>query len=691
MKICQSILRIPAVTLTGENPLPFFRDKNHSKELLDKGLLKSELEGFGYETGFRALPYQMQDRYTRELRETELRTVVLENDCLKATFLADFGGRLWSLYDKRAGKELLFKNPVFRVANLAIRNAWFSGGIEWNLGQLGHTCFTCEPVFFARCVDNDGTEFLRMYEYERQKCLFLQIDFHLPDGAEFLAAHVSIQNKTDRAVPLYFWTNIAVPENRNVRVYSGTKEVIYISPETQQSLNSVHGFAHGEMPYLKTLGGLDASYPQNIPYSSEYFFQNPAELERTWEAAAYDDGSAFWERSTPRLRYRKMFCWGSHRGGDHWKHFLSDGVRGEYLEIQGGLAPTQVHGENLEAGKAVSFTQVFGGCSIDREKASDKWEQACGHLYSCMETILSAKELAGLDKAFAVLEDTAPSELLYSGSGWGALEAARDSAVIPKGMYFPKSTLGERQRPWLTLLEKGALPPLGENEQPTAWMADPRWLALLEASLQNTGGQNGAAYLHAGVMLVENDRWQEGIAALERSLELCPTAIACCCAAKAYQQQNDLKKACDYIEYAVKLGGVGQDTAIAEEYVALYNAAGQWEKAWSFYERLSDAQKAGERLRLNTAETAFALHKWEFLEEQFAANFATIREGESTLIDLWFQKQALTLAEQRGVADYLSLLDEVKATLLPPYNLDFRMTPPKQQGGAEGQNTPKGV
>ena len=41
-------------------------------------------------------------------------------------------------------------NPVFQPGNLAIRNAWFSGGVEWNMGIRGHSVYTCSPVFAAR-------------------------------------------------------------------------------------------------------------------------------------------------------------------------------------------------------------------------------------------------------------------------------------------------------------------------------------------------------------------------------------------------------------------------------------------------------------------------------------------------------------------------------------------------------------
>ena len=118
-------------------------DKCHRR----KAVLDEDDELYlGYGFMQNVFPYRQQNNYNRELVEKEIDIIVLENNYLKASFLPTLGGRLWSLYDKVNNKELLYVNPVLRFGNLALRNAWFSGGVEWNVGAVGRSPFTCSDL-----------------------------------------------------------------------------------------------------------------------------------------------------------------------------------------------------------------------------------------------------------------------------------------------------------------------------------------------------------------------------------------------------------------------------------------------------------------------------------------------------------------------------------------------------------------
>ena len=144
------------------------------------------------------------------------------------------GGRLVSLFYKPENRELLHVNPVFQPANLAIRNAWFSGGIEWNIGQFGHTFTTCAPVFAAAIRGAQGEPGLRLYEFERCKRLFWQIDFTLPPGLPFLVAYTRVINPNPEPTSMYWWTNTAVDERPGVRVLAPARQALYGAFESRR-------------------------------------------------------------------------------------------------------------------------------------------------------------------------------------------------------------------------------------------------------------------------------------------------------------------------------------------------------------------------------------------------------------------------------------------------------------------------
>ena len=135
---------------------------------------------------------------------------ILENRHLRAVVLLDLGGRLWSLEDKVAGRELLYNNDRIQLGNLGLRNAWFPGGVEWNLGTTGHTALTCSPVHAASLELPDGAPGLRIYEWERMRDLVYQVDFRLGPGSRHLAVDITVTNPNADAVPVYWWSNIAV-------------------------------------------------------------------------------------------------------------------------------------------------------------------------------------------------------------------------------------------------------------------------------------------------------------------------------------------------------------------------------------------------------------------------------------------------------------------------------------------------
>ena len=664
-----------------ENPQPFFRGPELSV-LGGPGFPKDKYRNFGRETGFRTLPYTMQDRYVRKLEDMEFPSVVMENDFLRAELIPALGGRLWSLFDKAQNRDILYRNPVFRPANLAIRDAWFSGGIEWNIGRLGHAAHTCSPVF-AGVFKAEGVTVLRLWEFERQTRLFWRIECTLPDDSAALFVYTRIENPDGKAKPLYWWTNAAVPQSPGVRVFSASDEVIYIVPGT----GNVKTMDSGRLPDLPVLPGRDASYPALFDYSNEYFFQNdrprgPDGRALPWESAVYEDGYAYGEMSTALLAYRKMFCWGSGRGGRRWQDFLSL-PGGEYLEVQAGLAPTQLHTADIAAGETVDWAQAFTAFQAEPEQAHQKdYSAAAKHVEERLTRRLTPAVLEqALQQARA--RSGVEVDILCMGSGWGALERHRSKKQIP-GLSFPDESIGKAEAPWAELLTTGALPPRPVRSGPGAFVIDADWDALLAAGRPRA--DDWLTPYHRGVIAFERGERTKARAFWEESLKKKENPWACRNLALTLREEAP-RTALDYYRRALRLPR-GKDRSFAEEYIPLLLDADREDEAADELARfIRRSSFEGLSVPLMNAIARIALNRKdeELLNRIFSLEPAHIREGDTALVDLWTEREIKRLCEKGlgrpdAEAEVRQALSE--GSLTPPAGIDFRMYTGSPAGAA---------
>ena len=674
MEIYLSTISIEGSILKGENPLPIFRDREKDKPIQTDGTLNKEsIENMGYEIGMRILPYKLQDRYDRERKIVELKTVVIKNDKLKAVFLCEYGGRLYSLTDLETGKEILFKNPVFQLANLSTRNAWFSGGIEWNVSQFGHSLQTCEPLFFA--IVHGEEDFLRMYEFERTKRIYYQIDFRLPEGSKNLYAHIKIINDENYKKPMYWWTNIAVREEKNIRIFSSTEDIVYIYPDSVGSTgNSVKKFGASKLP--KTPFVDDGSYPLNFPYSSEYFFQTKKETLNPWEATLYNDGFIFFEMSTNKLRYRKMFCWGNLEGGRKWESFLSKENEGAYVEIQAGITPTQVNGFDIDANSCIEFTQMFSFINLinqnDINELYDKdYSKAREKIQNIIDNNVDKNHLNDLFYKYSKESNLEINgELLFFGKGWGALEDKRREKYklkkSPKSLSFPKSSINKECLIWLKLLEYENLDEMEESYLPDSYMLD------LKNELENIENKNAIALIHLGIIYYENFLEEKAFECWIKSLNIKPYALAYRNLSIYYKNKNEYDKSIFYMEKALYIFENKNkliDEAFLVEYLELLSYTKNYDKIISIYEKYNK----NEKISKFAAKAYLEKKEYKKLENIFNIEQITIREGENYLLDIYFEYIAKLKSEKENIEFNGKLVKKVRAEEKAPTNLDFRM------------------
>ncbi|MGW4934132.1 DUF5107 domain-containing protein [Streptomyces sp. NPDC004166] len=626
--IRRDTMTVPAAALGADNPLPPLRplDEVHRIEDRDREDLPRDMaRQIGWEPLHSLLPVRVRDGYGRSRAPMDIDTVVIENDRLRATVLPGLGGRIASLFHKPTGRELLYRNPVFQPACFALNGAWFSGGIEWNIGATGHTTLSCSPLHAARVTAPDGGEMLRLWEWERLRDLPFQVDLWLPEGSDFLYVGVRIRNPHERPAPTYWWSNIAVPEE--CRVLAPAEEAYRFGYERR-----LH-----RVP-VPTYDGADRTYPMNGAHPADYFYDVP-DARRRWIAALDEDGRGLVQTSTDVLRGRKLFVWGTGTGGRRWQSWLTQPGTGGYCEIQAGLARTQLEHVRLEPASEVSWLEAYGPLEAERE---GDWTTVVSGAEARLDGALPRPVVDAAYEAWLPYADADPGETLAVGSGWGALELLRSGGKLP-GTPFEETTLGEAQAPWRELLLTGSLPEPRRVAPPGETLVAPHWRDMLETAPARplTEYHLGVAQWHAG------DRAQ-AVRSWERALELAPSLWPLLrCLAVADQEAGNRERSADrYAEAFDDLCRERRDdgeswtaatAALGREALETLLAVHRVAAARAVWNRLHPATRERGRFRLLGARLLLAEGDRAGARSVFDAGFevADLREGAETIGELW--------------------------------------------------------
>ncbi|MET9696331.1 DUF5107 domain-containing protein [Streptomyces sp. NPDC006529] len=629
----RSVVTLPAAPLGPENPLPTLGAPAEIHTLDERsrdGLPREMARQIGYEPLRSLLPVRVLDGYRRERTEREFESIVLENAHLRVTVLPGLGGRVHSIVHLPTGRELLYRNPVFQPAAFALNGAWFSGGIEWNIGATGHTTLSCAPLHAALVPAPDGTTMLRMWEWERLRDLPFQVDLWLPEDSEFLYVGVRVRNPHERAAPVYWWSNIAVPEDAGTRVLAPADEAWHFGYE--RALRRI------PVPRWE---GADRTYPLRGEYPADYFYE-VARGERPWIASLDAAGYGLAQTSTARLRGRKLFVWGAGRGGRRWQEWLTEPGTPGYAEIQAGLARTQLEHVRLEAGAEFSWLEAYGPLAAEAAAVhGDDWAAARGEAGRALEAALPRERVDAAYAAWRPYADHEPGERLATGSGWGALEVLCAGHELP-GTPFAETDLGEDQAPWLELWRTGVFPSPRRVAPPGPSLVAAHWRDMLETAPADplTEYHLGVAQWHAGDVAQAVRSWERGLALAPSRWPLLR------CMAVADRLAGDRERAADrYAEAFADLAGESRggaawtaaESALGREAMAALLAAGRPAGARAVWERLRPGLREQGRFLLLAARMLAAEGHVGAALRVFEEGFevADLREGDEVLGEVW--------------------------------------------------------
>lgn len=577
-----SEMNIPMADPGTKSALPALLDGINTQNRHAAAIEDGEDIHIGYGQRPSAYPYTQRQGYTRVLKEGTVRTAVLENDFLRAVFLPDLGGRLWRLTDKASGRELVYTNDVLRYSDLAVTGAWFSGGIEWNVGVIGHSPFTTEPLYAAQTRLPSGAPVLRMYEYERVRRVCFQMDFWLEAADRFLNCRMRIENTNEETIPMYWWSNIAVSEEARGR--------IAVPASSAYTHNTGGDICKISVPLPD---GTDITHYRKTKFPVDYFFDIPSQRDK-YIAAFCEDGFGLLQRSTSRLAGRKLFSWGHVQSSGRWQAFLTQNA-GPYLEIQAGLGKTQ-YGCVPMPGKAVwEWLEQYGAMRITPRTLRLPFAP---FIDAVSQSVWAGCEAACLEKVLQKTADmaSAPAALRYAASGYGALEKARRAQgkkpPLPSHLAFTRDPSLAFWENWF-----GAKPyeMPDPRQAPGAFLCGDDIAAALEESANREDGDNWFILYHAGVCGIAGGHAEKAVAYLLRSLSAAQSAWAYHALSCAYIRLAEYEKAREAMGKGIRL--CGNDPCYLTDAFRILLLAGFPEDVKSLWEALPDSAASNTRLR----------------------------------------------------------------------------------------------
>lgn len=595
-------------------------------DLLGEHILQNDLEFQldeedeiydGYGRKKIAYPYRQYNGYTRELKEKEIKTAVLENSYLKAVFLPEYGGRLWELWDKTTGVNLLYTNDVIRFSNLAIRNAWFSGGVEWNIGVIGHTPYTTAPLYTAVTETDTGAPVLRMYEYERIRKVPYQLDFWLEEEDRFLNCRMRIVNESDDVIPMYWWSNMAVPEYENGRI---------VVP-ADKAFTSKDGLVYKvDIPMVN---GVDVTDYQKIPKSVDYFFAID-EKKPKYIANINKEGYGLLQTSTQRLRGRKLFSWGNRQGSDHWQEFLTDKA-GRYIEIQAGLGKTQYGCIPMAPHTAWEWLEQYGPIRLSENIIEQSHEEREKTLTGILTAAKNEEQLERKLKETSTMAKK-KAKLVLKGSGYGALTKR---GKWSEHLEFTVSS--DSLKKWQNFFETGVLHKPSVKDVPDEFLIEGENLNFLLNALDSLNKENWYAYYQAGIGCFAEEDFVKAEELLRKSWDMEANPWAChglACIGLLIEKNEE---AAEWIQKGLKMEN--ENVSYLKEGFRILYHCGAFQELIAFYEKQSSEMREVGKLKFYYISALYKLGRekeaYEILEENGGLVIDDIREGEDSIAQLW--------------------------------------------------------
>jgi hypothetical protein len=266
------------------------------------------------------------------------RLVVLENDSLRIEVAPELGGRVYSLFDKRIDREILFSNPVVKPVRILPIWAFISGGIEFNF-PIAHSPTSVAQVGCATGQKCDYA-FIRVGEREARTGMEWVVELGLKEGLPALIQRSAFRNPTGADHPWMSWTITAVRSTRDTEFVHPPHRVLVHDDRVREA----------EWP------GEELNWDRHYQQMTALFWKPGSAVG--FGAFHHDLGFGLLHLADPaRVPGKKLWTYG-HGRHRAWGQATTDGGL-SYCEIESGPLLDQSEKPLFPAGTQLEFEELW--------------------------------------------------------------------------------------------------------------------------------------------------------------------------------------------------------------------------------------------------------------------------------------------------------------------------------------------
>ncbi|MGE5645302.1 MAG: DUF5107 domain-containing protein [Acidobacteriota bacterium] len=250
------------------------------------------------------------------------RVIFVENEYLKITYIPEFGGRIYSLYDKIRGREVFYRNDTVKPAHYNPRISWPISGIELTgPHDLHMLTLYSEPYWSNKIIRHeDGSVSLMLSEIDPVYHMKVNLSATLYPGVAALQMSVFCYNRREGRMPQMFWISAGL---------AATEKTRFIYP-----MSRTIGHTTSEIADWPVYNGTDYSWDRNNKHMLGVFgIDIYDDFEGAWQ---YDRDYGVFRYADRRIvQGMKMWTFGYGPESKTYERGYTDNA-GPYVEVQSG-------------------------------------------------------------------------------------------------------------------------------------------------------------------------------------------------------------------------------------------------------------------------------------------------------------------------------------------------------------------